>query len=507
MEWENCIVKLSVKSKDIDFNHPLNTFNVESSSGTGVFIKKNLILTCYHVVKYAINIEAIYKQTTNIMCKVKHIFPDDDLALLELEKPVNDCMILGFKIINMRQIGDVLTIGFPLGSTNIKVTKGIISGYQGSLIQTDATINPGNSGGPLVLQENGKYFVIGINVSKMMGEAEGTSYVVPIYRFMILQKYINNLGTNSIVIKKPIMFFDFQKLIQDKLRNIIFRKHKKLLENNMGIRITRVNNDYYISKYFKPDEVIVSINSHPIDLFGTIKFDFYPEKIPLDEVGKWFVVGDIINVEILNPTTQELRTENIKLEIIETNFMNFYGLDNYPSYYVDANGLILSVVTKEHIKKIFKGDLDIALKQMNYIVTNFMMQNNKFTVYLADLNYTKLQKFIKFPVGEVIVEINDTPFFNYDEFMKLVSKSVTKIKTCDNKIYYLDNDNKPKIKEIAKLSKMLQPEALQPVVLQSNTLQSELVEKPVHPIKTIEQSNEPLKEERYSIDYVFTISN
>ena len=445
MEWENCIVKLSIKSKEIDFNHPLNTFNTESYSGTGFFIKKNLVLTNYHVVKYAINIEAIYKQTNNIMCKIKHIFPDDDLAIIELEKTVDDCIVLDFKVINKRQIGDVLTVGFPLSSTNIKVTKGIISGYQGSLIQTDATINAGNSGGPLIFQEDGKYYIIGVNVSKMTGNAEGTSYVVPIYRFIILQKYIERTNTTDIVIKKPKLLFDFQKLIQDKLRNVIFKEHKKYLESNAGIKITKINKKYYLYNHLKQDEVIVSINSFHVDLFGTIKFDFYPEKIPLEEVGLWFTIGDNIKMMILNPTTQELREENINLQVIKTNFMEFYGLDNYPSYYVENNGLILSVITKEHIKTLVNSELSISMKHGNAILSNFFNQNNIFTVYLADLDFSKLGKFIKYPIGEIIVEINDMIFSNYEEFIRLTSKPITKIKTFDNKIYYLNNMEPTKV--------------------------------------------------------------
>ena len=63
----------------------------------------------------------------------------------------------------------------------------------------------------------------------MTGDAEGTSYVVPIYRFIILQKYIEQTKTTEIVIKKPKLLFDFQKLIQDKLRKILI-KNQSLLQ-------------------------------------------------------------------------------------------------------------------------------------------------------------------------------------------------------------------------------------------------------------------------------------
>lgn len=438
MEWENYVVKIIIKSKMIDLNHPLNTFNTEESSGTGFFIEKNIILTNYHVVKYAFNIEVRYKQNNIIQAKVQHIFPDDDLALIILEKMVDDCNILDFKVITTKQIGTVHTIGFPLGSTNIKVTQGIISGFQGSLIQTDAPINPGNSGGPLVIKENNKYFLIGINVSKMAGRAEGTGYVVPIYRFMILKEMIK---TKDIVICKPLLLFDFQKLIQDNMKERLFKNHTTLQKNNTGVRITRLNSKYYLNKYFKMTDVIISINSKQVDIFGTIKFDFYPEKIPLKELGLWFVVGDIITVELLDTSTQEIRKVSFPLEIIKTNYPEYYALENYPSYFVENNGLILSVITKEHIRN-FK-DLNISNRSdISQVLINRSNENDILTIYLADLDYNKLGKFIKYPIGEVITEINDMKFDTYEEFIRICKVPITKIKTFSEKIYYVDNVTK-----------------------------------------------------------------
>ena len=70
MDWENIVVKLNVKVNEINFNSPLNTRNIISSSGTGFFITKKLILTCYHVVKYALNIEVLYKQINQKFIKL-----------------------------------------------------------------------------------------------------------------------------------------------------------------------------------------------------------------------------------------------------------------------------------------------------------------------------------------------------------------------------------------------------------------------------------------------------
>ena len=70
---------------------------------------------------------------------------------------------------------DVVVLGFPfigILSTDIKVTKGIVSGLSGpgnnsSLVQIDAAVQPGNSGGPL-LNSNGN--IIGVIVSRADAE-------------------------------------------------------------------------------------------------------------------------------------------------------------------------------------------------------------------------------------------------------------------------------------------------------------------------------------------------
>ena len=67
---------------------------------------------------------------------------------------------------------DVFVAGYPFGvsiSSNVKVTKGIVSSLAGignnfSNMQIDAALQPGNSGGP-ILDNNGN--VIGVAVAKL----------------------------------------------------------------------------------------------------------------------------------------------------------------------------------------------------------------------------------------------------------------------------------------------------------------------------------------------------
>lgn len=72
--------------------------------------------------------------------------------------------------------------GFPLGSSDLTVTRGLVSaikvdtGRNIRWIQTDSAINPGNSGGPLV---NLQGQVIGVVSAKSVGVSiEGVGFAI-----------------------------------------------------------------------------------------------------------------------------------------------------------------------------------------------------------------------------------------------------------------------------------------------------------------------------------------
>lgn len=441
MNWENIVVKLNVKTNNIDFNNPLNLYSIYNSSGTGFFITKNLILTCYHVVKYAKNIEIVYKQTNFFEGKIKYIFPNDDLALIELNQCINDIIILDFKIIkSKKEINEVYTIGFPLGSDNIISTKGIISGFRQSKIQTDAALNPGNSGGPLVVHDSklDKWYFIGINVSKITA-SQKTGFCIPVYRFLLIKNYIEKYNITDIIINKPTWNFDYQNIKQSELAKEVFINYPEYQLKKIGIRITLINKLSYLYKYFNPNDILLSINNNYIDFNGFIKFDFFPDNISIHEIGLWFIMNDILEIKILkyNSINNQYKLEviNIELNYFNKNLLDYYLLDNLPKYYIENNNLILSIITKDHIEDM--SDLNLSTEQIIKLASRYLNKQDIFTVYLSGVKPEIYTKFNKYPIGEIIIEINDLLFNNYNEFINITKMPITKIKTIDNKIFYV----------------------------------------------------------------------
>ncbi|MBR0502590.1 MAG: trypsin-like peptidase domain-containing protein [Paludibacteraceae bacterium] len=173
-----------------------NTKNVSSSDpiqnmkscGSGILISNNIVVTNYHVIDNANNIE-ISLQIDGIYetykAKVLCVDKTNDLALLCIkdEKEIK-LQAPPFTISNnISDVGtSIFTMGYPLSTAlgkEVKITDGIISsktGYQGDIVtyQISAAIQPGNSGGAL-FDKNGN--LVGIT-NAGVPEAENVGYAI-----------------------------------------------------------------------------------------------------------------------------------------------------------------------------------------------------------------------------------------------------------------------------------------------------------------------------------------
>lgn len=180
------------------------TADGEVGQGSGfVYDMEGHIITNYHVVENAQEIEVTFPQGTRVRATVIGEDVDSDIAviLVDVDQDVLHPLTLGNS--SNLEVGQfVIAIGNPYGYSGT-MTTGIISARgrildslrssqtgsnyaAGDLLQTDAAINPGNSGGPL-LDLNGN--VIGINraiyadsSSILVGSASysGIGFAIPI---------------------------------------------------------------------------------------------------------------------------------------------------------------------------------------------------------------------------------------------------------------------------------------------------------------------------------------
>ena len=187
------IVKVISHNIVYDWYNPFRSPYDSESIGSGFFIEKDgIILTCCHVVDDSIKLEITlpHKGKKRYNAYILSICPDYDLAIIKTDYKNEEYLELADSD-HVNQGENVKAIGYPLGQDKLKMSKGIISGYQDSLFQTDSTINPGNSGGPLV-NDNGK--VIGVNSQKISSAtADNIGYSVPINYFKLLSNEMINI--------------------------------------------------------------------------------------------------------------------------------------------------------------------------------------------------------------------------------------------------------------------------------------------------------------------------
>jgi 2-alkenal reductase len=148
------------------------------SLGSGfVYDEQGHIITNYHVVEGAKQVEIDFTTGYKVYGTVIGTDLDSDLAVVKVDVPASELTPLPLGDSDNLQVGQtVIAIGNPFGLSGT-MTTGIVSALgrtldsqrdapsggfftAGDIIQTDAAINPGNSGGPL-FDLSGR--VIGVN--------------------------------------------------------------------------------------------------------------------------------------------------------------------------------------------------------------------------------------------------------------------------------------------------------------------------------------------------------
>ena len=155
--------------------------------GSGVIVSdQGYILTNYHVVEEADEIEVSLNDGRKAQAKVIGVDPDSDLAVLKIKLDRLPVIVIGNS--ESLQVGDqVLAIGNPFG-VGQTVTSGIVSALGRNqlglntfenFIQTDAAINPGNSGGALV-DVYGNLMGINTAIFSRSGGSMGIGFAIPV---------------------------------------------------------------------------------------------------------------------------------------------------------------------------------------------------------------------------------------------------------------------------------------------------------------------------------------
>jgi S1-C subfamily serine protease len=267
---KDAIVKIYTIVNVPDYFTPWSMRGTGSGTGSGAIIKGRKVLTNAHVVGNQTFIQVRrYGDARRYQARVLSVSHEADLALLSVEDPEFFAGVEGLDFGPLPEAQDeVLVYGFPMGGDTLSITKGVISRiehqtYVHSAVnllagQIDAAINPGNSGGPVL--KDGR--IVGV-VMQGMSQADNIGYMVPAN---IIDHFFEDIrdGRHD--------GFPSLGVAMQGMENPDLKRKYRMAKDQTGMLITRVLPGSPADGHLKADDVLLSVEGHPVADDGTVEF-------------------------------------------------------------------------------------------------------------------------------------------------------------------------------------------------------------------------------------------
>lgn len=179
-------VNISTKSRRVSESFLVVTPEVETGNGSGAVLDKaGHILTNFHVVQGAQQIEVTLFNGKSYPATSVGADPVNDIVVLKIDAPAEDLVPVTIGDSERLRVGmRCFALGNPFGLDRT-MSEGIVSSLNRtlevqegwtikSIIQIDAAVNPGNSGGPL-LDSQGRMIGMNVAIATRLGERYGQS--------------------------------------------------------------------------------------------------------------------------------------------------------------------------------------------------------------------------------------------------------------------------------------------------------------------------------------------
>ncbi len=411
------VVKIYTTSVQPDYARPWQKRSSRSSSGTGVIIEGNRILTAAHVVDHGTFIQVKKSNdATKYIATVRWIAHEADLALLEVKEATF------FKNIQPRRFGTlphqqdgVVVYGYPMGGDELSTTKGIVSrielhtyahSHMDHLsIQIDAPINPGNSGGPAFDRAGN---IVGIAI-QTLSKADGIGYLVPT---KVIRHFLDDIEDGR------YDGYTENGIYMQRMQNATIKSYYHM-GNREGILVIRVSRHSAADGFIRRGDIILEIDGVNIAGDGTIAFN-ENSRISADYLIDSHQIGDTISMKVL----RDRHEMTVRFPLKKMRNVVPYEFDNEPRFYL-FGGMIFQPMTFNYLlswggstnkipfdfsyhaykSQMFKTDKEIE----EYVVLDKLLPNNE------NANYTVDRK--------VVDKVNGKKVVSFEDFVKQIEQS------------------------------------------------------------------------------------
>ncbi len=264
------VVRVYSTYQDPDYECPWQNVAPRGSTGSGVVVGPQQILTGAHVVANATFVQ-VQKQSdpTKVTARVLAISHDCDLALLHVDDKAFARGIRPAHIGDLPRLRDaVQVVGYPIGGEEVSITEGVVSRievqrYEHSqrhllAVTVDAAINEGNSGGPVFARGR----VVGI-AFQALPEAENIGEMVPA---PIIHRFLDGVR------KKQDPQVPGIGITTQPLENAALRRHLGMTPRQRGVLVTAVQFGSSAWGHFEVGDVLMELDGLRIADNGTVRY-------------------------------------------------------------------------------------------------------------------------------------------------------------------------------------------------------------------------------------------
>lgn len=431
--FQSPVLRIFTTSLESCFDLPWQSQRPQSSTGSGVYLGDQLILTNAHVVNDATFIQVQKLSSAHrVVAELKSICHDADLALLWIkdESFFND--LEPAKIGRLPQLKDkVEVVGFPTGGDQVSITNGVVSrievtSYSYSWrsllgVTIDAAINPGNSGGPVFNQEGE---VVGIAFQKNM-KSENSGQMIPP---LIIENFLKEAKKGSDLVSIPMLGITTQKL-----ENPALKKHFQVPSDEDGVLVTSIEFDSPAYGILEVGDVLHKINQYEISGLGTIQYlDQYRTRF--SAVLSECIVGD--QISLLRRRAGQLEEVGICLEQYQPFSAAGEGIFN--RYFIYA-GLVFQPLTRKYLQT-WKSARHAPTALQHAFQKGHKTEDKQEVVVLSHVLADDVNVGYKDFNYQIITEINDVAIKDLNHLVELIEAQPVglKIKTASQQWLIID---------------------------------------------------------------------
>jgi S1-C subfamily serine protease len=393
-----------------------------NSIGSGFFIDdKGTIVTNAHVCGDAIRVWITIPEQgeKRYKCSVVGICFDSDLAVLRADDaPVTKFLRFGDS--NRVRFGDsALALGYPLGMKSLKLTLGVISGRQGSLLQVSTPLNPGSSGSPLL---NAAGAVIGVNVA-IVSKSQNVGFAIPSYVFLKLQKQL--MASTTVIVTQPTMGADFQPCSDEMLEFIG--------ASRPGVLVNSVVEEFPLHVAgLREGDILHVFDGLQLDNFGETPVEWSQSRASISDLASLLTVSDRPVIEFSR--TGEQHSATLELEDPDNPGMPKQPIVRslYPSYErIDFEclfGLCLMPLAINHIEAL-GSSAEVSSSVLQFllpIATTSAEQNKKQLIVSSVLSGSTFDRLQILTSGALVKQVNGQDVNDLQTFRTAFMKPVNR---------------------------------------------------------------------------------